>query len=120
MKIYKIDSLTTILFTFLIFSLVALLPISLIEAFWNGTIGKSFTDISINFWQALILWLMVLVVLNIIGIFKFEFAVESRESFDKELIKQKIQDIKDLSNKIEQTKIEVENKAKKDEENKIS
>lgn len=105
MKIYKINSLATILLTFLIFSLVALLPISLIEALWNGTIGKSFTDISINFWQALILWLMVLVVLNIIGIFKFEFAVE---------------DIKDLSNKIEQTKVEVENKAKKDEENKSS
>ena len=107
MKLYKINSLTTILFMFLIFALVVPLPIVLIEALWNGTVGKSFTDININFWQALILWLMLLVTLSILGVFKFEFAVESGESFDKELIKQKIQD-----------KLKTENKPNKDEEKK--
>ena len=107
MKLYKINSLTTVLFMFLIFALVVPLPIVLIEALWNGTVGKSFTDITINFWQALILWLMLLVALSILGVFKFEFAVESGESFDKELIKQKIQD-----------KLKAENKLNKDEEKK--
>ncbi|GEM_PF-2217470 len=118
MKIYKINSLTTILFIFLIFALVIPLPIVLIEALWNGTVGKSFTNITINFWQAFILWLMLLVILNILGVFKFEFAVESGESFDKELIKQKIQDIKNLQSPIDKNKLEVENKLNKDEEKK--
>ena len=115
MKIYKINSLTTIFFAFLLFGLVVFLPIVFIEALWNSTVGKSFTDITINFWQAFILWLMVLVTLNIIGIFKFEFAVES---FDKELIKQKIQDIQDMRNKIEPNKPEAENKVNKGNEEK--
>jgi len=93
MKIYKLNSLTTLLSSFLIISLVFFLPVILIEALWNSTIGKSYTDITINFWQALILWLMVLVVLNILGIFKFEFAVETGDTFDKEKIKKKLESL---------------------------
>ncbi len=116
MKIYKINSLTTIFFSLLIFGFVLLLPIVLIEALWNGTVGKTFTDITINFWQALILWLMFLVALNIIGIFKLEFAMESADSFDKDLIKQKINDIKELHAKLEKTKLETDNKQKTENE----
>ena len=93
MKIYKLNSLTTFFFAFFIIGLVVLLPIVLIETLWNTTVAKTYTDISIDFWQALILWLVVLVALNILGIFKFEFAVETHESFDKELLKKKLQDV---------------------------
>lgn len=94
MKIYKLNSLTTFLFTVLVVGLVFFLPVALIEVLWNTTVGRTYADITINFWQALILWLMVLVGLSILGIFKFEFAVETRDTFDKELL--------NLKNKIEE------------------
>ena len=90
MKIYKINSLTTILFGFLIICFIVFLPIILIEVLWNTTIAKSYSDFTIDFWQALILWLVVLVSLNIIGIFKFEFAVETIDTFD---IKKKLESL---------------------------
>ena len=76
MKIYKFNSLTTFLFASLIIGLVVFLPIAFIEALWNSTLGKTYPNIVIDFWQALILWLIVLVVLNILGIFKFEFVID--------------------------------------------
>ena len=91
MKIYKINSLTTIFFGFLIICFVVFLPIIFIEALWNSTVAKSYTDFTINFWQALILWLMVIVSLNIIGIFKFEFAIETADTFDKDILKKKLE-----------------------------
>lgn len=91
MKIYKINSLTTILFGFVIISLIVFLPIVFIEALWNTTVAKSYSDFSINFWQALILWLIVLVSLNIFGVFKFEFAIETTDTFDKESLKKKLE-----------------------------
>lgn len=100
MKTVKINSLVTILFIFMIFGLAFLLPIVLIETLWNTTVAKSF-EINIDLWQALILWLMVLVTLNIIGIFKFEFAVET---LDEDSIKKKIEAIK--------SKIEEQNDSK--------
>ncbi len=82
----------------MIFGLVFLLPIVLIEALWNSTITKSF-NITIDMWQALILWLVVLVTLNIFGVFKFEFAVESmdEESLTKkiETLKSKVEELND-------------------------
>jgi hypothetical protein len=90
MKTIKINSLATILFIFLIFGVAFLLPIVLIETLWNSTVANSF-NATINLWQALILWLMVLVILNIIGVFKFEFAVEA---IDEEAIKKKIDGLK--------------------------
>lgn len=93
MKLYKLNSLTTLLFSFLIISLVFFLPVVLIEALWNSSVGKTYTDITIDFWQALILWLMVLVILNILGIFKFEFAVQTGDTFDKEKIKKKLESL---------------------------
>ena len=95
MKIYKISSFTTFLFSLVIIGLVVFLPIVLIQNIWNVTIGKTYTDITINFWQALILWLIVLITLNILGIFKFEFAVETGENIDKELLKKKLEEKKD-------------------------
>src|SRR3989338_8646011 len=109
MKIYKVNSLTTILFAFLTAGLVLFLPIVLIEALWNGTIGKTYTDISINLWQALILWLIVLVLLNILGVFKFEFAVET---LDKELIKKKLKSFKNKADDTEAKKPEHINEEK--------
>ncbi|MBI3591264.1 MAG: hypothetical protein HY094_07820 [Candidatus Melainabacteria bacterium] len=109
---YKLNSLTTFLFAILIIAFVVFLPIVLIEALWNSTIAKTYADISIDFWQALILWLIVLVTLNILGIFKFEFAIETQESFDKELLKKKIQNLQ----KKTKEKPEIENKLKKDKE----
>ena len=91
MKIYKLNSLTTILFGFLIVCFIVFLPIIFIEALWNSTIAKSYSNFTINFWQALILWLVVLVSLNILGIFKFEFAVETIDTFDKDLLKKKLE-----------------------------
>ena len=66
---------------------------------WNATVAKSYSDFTIGFWQALILWLVVLVSLNIIGIFKFEFAIETTDTFDKELLKKKLES---LQNKTEE------------------
>ena len=88
---YKLNSLTTILFGFLAICLIVFLPIIFIEALWNVTVAKSYNDFTINFWQALILWLMVLVLLNIIGIFKFEFAIETADTFDKDILKKKLE-----------------------------
>ena len=102
MKVYKLNSLTTFLFAFLIAGLIVFLPIVFIEALWNTTIGQAYTDININFWQALILWLIVLVVLNIFGVFRFEFAVETSDSLDKDFLKKKLQDIQDLRGKAEE------------------
>ena len=95
MKIYKISSFTTFLFSLVIIGLVVFLPIVLIQNIWNVTIGKTYTDITINFWQALILWLIILITLSILGIFKFEFAVETGENIDKELLKKKLEEKKD-------------------------
>lgn len=93
MKIVKINSLTTILIIFLISSFAFILPIVLIETLWNTTVAKSF-DVTINLWQALILWLSVLVILNIMGVFKFEFAIESMEELDKETLKKQLETLK--------------------------
>ena len=97
MKIYKVNSLTTILFGFLIICFIVFLPIIFIEALWNATVAKSYSDFTINFWQALILWLMVLVSLNIIGIFKFEFAIETADSFSGDLLKKKLEGLQKKS-----------------------
>lgn len=114
MKIYKLNSLTTIIFGFLIICLIVFLPIIFIEALWNSTIAKTYTDFNINFWQALILWLMVIVFLNILGIFKFEFAIESTDTFDKELLKKKLEGLGKPGEKpeIEQNSVKTEHKDK--------
>ncbi len=108
MKMYKINSLTTILFIFLISSLVLILPMVLIETLWNSTIAKSF-NIAIDLWQALILWLMVLVTLNIFGLFKFEFAVETVDEDSLkhkiEKLKTKVEELKDTDPSDKETKI---------------
>ena len=111
MKIYKVNSLTTILFGFLIICFIVFLPIIFIEALWNATVAKSYSDFNINFWQALILWLMVLVSLNILGIFKFEFGVETTDTFDKDILKKKL---KGLQNKPEE-KAEIKQNSIKEE-----
>ena len=110
MKMYKLNSLTTFLFAILIIGFVVFLPIVLIETLWNSTIAKTYADISIDFWQALILWLIVLLTLNILGIFKFEFAIEKQESFDKELLKKKVQNLQKKS----EEKSKAESKVTKD------
>ena len=102
MKIIKINSLTTILFILLICSLTCILPIALIETLWNTTVAKSF-DVTINLWQALILWLSILVMLNIIGVFKFEFAVESLDTSDKEAMQKKLETLKSKIEDINET-----------------
>ena len=107
MKMYKLNSLTTFLISVLIVALVAFLPISLIESLWNSTVGKTYPDIIISFWQALILWLMVLTILNILGIFKLEFAVETGNSLDKKTLKKKLES---LQNKAERAHEKIEEK----------
>lgn len=106
MKIYKLNSLTTLFFVLAIIGATFFIPIVLIEALWNSTIGKVYIDININFWQALILWLVFIVFLNILGIFKFEFGIQSIDTFDKDLLKKKLVDkenpeveVKSTSNK---------------------
>lgn len=111
MKIYKLGSLTTLLISTLILGLVVFLPIVLIEALWNSTIGKSFNNVNIDFWQASILWLIILVILNILGLFKFEFAIEAGDTLDKEFFKKKLQNLQNKPK--ENTK--VKNEAPKDQ-----
>ena len=94
MKIYKLNSLTTLLFGFLVVGLVFFLPIFLIETLWNNTVGRTYTDVTIDIWQALILWLVALVLLNIAGLFKFEFAVEATDTYDKDTLKKKVETLK--------------------------
>ena len=93
MKIYKLNSLTTMLIAVLLIGLIVFFPIMLIEALWNTTIAKTYTDFSINFWQALILWLIALVTLNILGFFKFEFAIEKVDSIDNKNLKKTLEDV---------------------------
>ena len=103
MKIYKLNSLTTLFFALAILGFVVFLPIVLIEALWNSTIGRTYPDVTIDFWQALILWLVVLVSLNIVGLFKFEFAMETMGNLDKESLKKKIEGLKNnVQSKIEE------------------
>ena len=102
MKIVKVNSLTTIILGFLIIGLAFCLPTFLIESLWNTTVGKTYNDISIEFWQAFILWLAVLIFFNILGVFKFEFAVETEEAFNKELLKKKLESLNNLQNKTEE------------------
>ena len=114
MKIYKLNSITTFLFSLLILGLVVFLPIALIETLWNSTIGKNYADTVINFWQALILWLVVVTVLNILGLFKFEFAVESGENLDKELLKKKLESLSNLEKNTEKSESKSEISKKED------
>ena len=93
MKIFKLNSSSTILLGSVIIGFIVFLPIALIETIWNSTIGKVYSDINIDFWQALILWLVVLVLLYIIGVFKFEFAIERIDSPDKDSIKKKLEEL---------------------------
>lgn len=86
MKIIKLNSFSTFLIGILIIGAVIFLPILVIELLWNTTIGKTYDYLIINTWQALILWLIVLTLLNILGVFKFEFAIEK---IDKERLKNK-------------------------------
>lgn len=111
MKIVKINSLTTILFIVLICSLTCILPIALIETLWNNTVAKSF-DVTINLWQALILWLSILVILNILGVFKFEFAVESIDELDKEAMQKKLETLKNKIEEVNESEIKSKNKDK--------
>ena len=94
MKMYKINSFTTFLFSILIIGVVVFLPIVFIELLWNHTIGKNYIDLTIDFWQSLILWLSALVMLNILGIFKFEFAIQTGETIDNELLRKKLDGLK--------------------------
>ncbi len=94
MKMYKINSFTTFLFSILVIGVVVFLPITFIELLWNHTIGKNYVDLAIDFWQSLILWLVVLVLLNILGLFKFEFAVQTGETIDNELLRKKLDSLK--------------------------
>ncbi|MBI2995098.1 MAG: hypothetical protein HYY52_00095 [Candidatus Melainabacteria bacterium] len=112
MKIYKLNSLTTFLVALLIISLVTFLPITMIELFWNTAIGKNFTDLTVNFWQALILWLIILITLSILGIFKFEFVIEThkvtdKDLLDKNLLKRKIESLQSESEKTPETEISI-------------
>ena len=107
MKIYRLNSITTTLFICLIIGLVVILPIVFIETLWNSTVGKTYVDIAIDFWQALILWLIALVLLSILGLFKFEFAIETKEGFDKELLNQKLQSLQNKTDKQTETTAEV-------------
>ena len=115
MKIYKLNSLTTFLFILFIIGLVIFVPIVLIELLWNSTVGKTYSDVSINFWQALILWLIVLVTLNILGVFKFEFAIETKDTLDKDLLKKKIQNLQAKTEEKPEVK-SVESKANSEKE----
>lgn len=56
-------------------------------------IGRVYEDLIIDFWQSLLLWLVVLLTLNILGIFKFEFAIEKQNDINNDLFKEKIKDI---------------------------
>lgn len=93
MKIFKLNSSSTILLGSVIIGFIVFLPIALIETIWNSTIGKVYSDINIDFWQALILWLVVLVLLYIVGVFKFEFAIERIDSPDQDSIKKKLEEL---------------------------
>ena len=107
MKVYKVNSFTTFLIAALLIGLVVFMPILLIEALWNSTVAQSYSDYVINFWQALILWLVVIVLLNIIGIFKFEFAIETadtgsvKKKLDSLQGKQSAENSQNLNNKKE-------------------
>ena len=112
---YKLNSLTTMLIAVLLIGLIVFFPIMLIEALWNTTIAKTYTDFSIDFWQALILWLIVLVTLNILGLFKFEFAIEKIDSLENNRFKKTLEDIQsNPEKKLESTQNTIKEAKEKD------
>ena len=100
MKIIKLNSFTTFLISMLIIGFLILLPIVLIQALWNQTLGNTYDHLIINFWQSLILWLIVLTILNIVGLFKFEFIVETKNQ-DKDTIKKTIEELTKNTNELD-------------------
>ena len=112
---YKLNSLTTMLIAVLLIGLIVFFPIMLIEALWNTTIAKAYTDFSINFWQALILWLIVLITLNILGLFKFEFAIEKIDSIENNPFKKTLEDVQsNTEKKLESTQNTIKEAKEKD------
>ena len=92
MKIIKLNSFFTFLISMLFIGFVVLLPIVLLQVVWNETIGNSYDYLVISLWQALILWLIVLTILNIFGLFKFEFKIQSIGQ-DKDTIEKTIEEL---------------------------
>lgn len=112
MKVYKLNSFKTLLIILSIVGLGMFLPVFIIELLWNSTIGEIYQDLIINSWQALILWLIGIIVIYLSGLFKFEVAVESFDNIDTELIKKKVEELKQKSAEPKPEEIEIEAKTK--------
>lgn len=92
MKIIKLNSFSTFLISMLVIGFVILLPIVLIQVAWNETIGNVYDYLTINFWQAFILWLIVLTILNIAGLFKFKIIFDTKDQ-DEDTIRNSIESL---------------------------
>lgn len=110
MKLIKVNPITSFILSIAIAFFAFLLPIIVIQALWNSTVAVNNHYLEINYWQSLILWFVVLTLIHISGIFKFEIAVESK-NFDEELLKRKIEEIKKKS--LEKELEEIKEEAKK-------
>lgn len=83
MKLFKFNFLTILLIA-LITGLVVAGPSYLIQSIWNATVSPQFLerDLSIEVWQAFLLWSAVLTGIYMTGIFKIGFDLKSIDSID--------------------------------------
>lgn len=106
MKIVKLNSFSILLIVLFIGSIIFYVPIFTIECLWNSFLGSHYPSFEINFWQALILWLALIVLVYISGAFKFQMAIEKID-LDKDLFKKQIEELK---SKQEEDKLKTEKK----------
>ena len=68
-------------------SILILIPSFIIQSFWNGFYASSIErDLSIEWWQASLLWGALLTLLYTTGIFKIKLDIKELDSIDLEQI----------------------------------
>lgn len=115
MKMFHLDLLRI----FLGLSLITLgiaLPSFVIESIWNASIASSIMerDLSIDLWQASLLWGSLITALYMLGIFKVKIAFKSLDSIDINEI-----DDPDLRSKIVKLKRKVQEENSNEEDPKL-
>lgn len=83
MKIFQVNFLN-IVFFLAVLGVGLVVPSLIIESIWNSSTASSLAerDLSIELWQASLLWGSVLCVLYMTGIFKFKLDLKTIDSID--------------------------------------
>jgi hypothetical protein len=115
MKMFQIN-FSNIFFILLILSLIIVLPSFIIQVLWNSIYATNLErDMSIQVWQAALLWGAFLALLYMTGVVRFKIDLKTLESIDLDNIADP-----ELRDEIEKLKIQAkkaqEEKKKKEQE----